>query len=110
MGLAGQIHGRPNSTAAPAPADTITLTPVFTALTTKDGLRGWHAQSVAGDPSPGGTMTLTFQRHEPFQWQVSSAGPTGPVRWDCLAGPGTGPGTAITFTLSDTPDGRTQGD
>jgi len=47
MGLAGQIHGPPSSTAAPAPADTITLTPYASWPAP-----GFTSSGPAGRPTP----------------------------------------------------------
>ena len=79
---------------------------VYDAITTREGLRGWHVPQVSGDPSPGGIVTFDYKSHDRFVWRVDGSGPTGPGTWVCLEGPDTAPDTTITFTLG-TKDTRT---
>lgn len=80
---------------------------VFTALTTLDGVRGWHTPRAAGDGSVGSTWVFGFTDHPEFAWDVVSSELPTTVVWRCVRGPGDSVGTTATFTLSPMNDGRT---
>jgi uncharacterized protein YndB with AHSA1/START domain len=80
---------------------------VYAALTTRDGLVGWHNPTVTGTGDVGGEWVFAFADHPEFGWRiVESTAPTRVV-WECTRGPGDSVGTTATFTLSATADGRT---
>lgn len=80
---------------------------VFAALTTVDGVKGWHTPTVAGDGEVGGEWVFTFADHPEFGWEVVTSTSPSEVVWRCTRGPGDSVGTTATFTLAPTDDGRT---
>lgn len=85
-----------------APAET-----VFTALTTLDGVTGWHTPTAEGTGEVGSSWVFGFADHPEFAWEILSSEAPREVVWRCVRGPGDSVGTTATFTLSATGDGRT---
>lgn len=88
---------------------TVAATPsaVFTALTTKAGLRAWHTADAENDGAPGGIWHLGASGSAPFAWEVIEAEPDTAVGWRCQSGPGTSPGSEVHYAITPQPDGRT---
>jgi uncharacterized protein YndB with AHSA1/START domain len=81
---------------------------VFTALTTLDGVKGWHNPTVSGTGEVGSEWVFSFADHPEFGWEVVRSEPLNSVVWRCTRGPGDSVGTTATFTLTQTEDGRTR--
>ncbi len=79
---------------------------VLEALTTIDGLQGWHTASVTGSTAVGADIEMAMPNSVRFVWRVLQSDNDG-VQWQCLSGPGTSPGTSVRYELSLTDDGRT---
>ena len=81
---------------------------VFDAITTLEGLKGWYATEVKGQPGKDGEFTLSFTKHEgPFRWTVTDFTPESEVHWQCNEGPGRAVGTKASFRLSSKGGDRT---
>ena len=80
---------------------------VYQALTTKSGLQGWFTSGVEGDVREGQPITMHFSGKEPFRWHLARFEPTARVHWECLAGPGSAKGTAVTYVLKGEGQGQT---
>lgn len=80
---------------------------VFAALSTREGMQGWHTAHVAGDGSVGSTWKFDFPGHPSFTWEIVASEPENRVEWRCAEGPGDSVGTKVEYRLSDTGDGRT---
>ncbi len=87
----------------------ISATPerVFEALTTLDGVQGWHTPSATGSGQVGSEWLFTFADHPEFGWRVLASEPFSQVAWACTRGPGDSVGATAAFTLAETADGRT---
>jgi uncharacterized protein YndB with AHSA1/START domain len=84
---------------------------VLQAITTEKGLQGWYTPSTEGEPVHGQKVKLHFKTKDgPFEWQVSENGSGSSVRWECVAGPGSAPGTAAVFHLVARGEGKTSVD
>ena len=57
---------------------------VYTALTTKDGLRAWWSQDCDGQTYPGGTLLFRFGPHFK-EMRIQRLEPDREVRWRCTA-------------------------
>jgi len=88
------------------------ISAIVEAITTPRGLEGWFSDKVTAHLVHG-AVTLDFHEADgPFHWRIGapSGGPSAPVktvRWTCVAGPGSAPGTTVTFALTEKSDGRT---
>ena len=80
---------------------------VFVALTTLQGLTGWHSANVSGDAGLHGAIVFQSPARPPFEWKVAGLSKPNEVAWICIQGPGDSVGTAARFVLSASPDGRT---
>ncbi|MDT5335356.1 MAG: hypothetical protein QOD90_861 [Mycobacterium sp.] len=80
---------------------------VFAALTTQDGVKGWHALNAEGTGEVGSEWVFPFADHPEFGWAVTASDATSKVVWRCTRGPGDSVGTTATFTVTATSDGRT---
>ena len=80
---------------------------VFEALTTAQGLRGWHSAEVEGDGAPGHTWRFVHTGRPTFRWQVTACSAPTQVAWRCEEGPGDSVGTSVSFRLSKADDART---
>jgi uncharacterized protein YndB with AHSA1/START domain len=80
---------------------------VYQALSTPDGLKGWNTPDLDGDVAQGKEFTLRYGDGVSFRWRASKLDNGSAVSWECTAGPGAAAGSAVTFELSDTGDGRT---
>lgn len=79
---------------------------VYAALTTPDGLRGWHNPDVSGDGSVGSEWVFTFADHPEFGWEVAASEAPSHVVWRCTRGPGDSVGTTAAFRIGPVDDGR----
>ena len=70
------------------------LTEVFAALTTIEGLRGWWVSTATGNTANGGVIDFG-----PFDMQVVSAEPNKLVHWRCTRGPDEWLNTDVIFRL-----------
>ena len=78
---------------------------VYEKLTTKEGLSGWWAGDVAGDPNLGGTLRFFFGQPAPrVVMEVVDLTPTHQVGWHCVQGPDEWVGTNLTFDLKASAD------
>ena len=80
---------------------------VFTALTTLDGVKGWHTPVAKGTGEVGSEWVFSFTDHSEFGWEVVTSEAPGKVVWRCTRGPGDSVGTTAAFTLTRTGDDRT---
>ncbi len=80
---------------------------VYAALSTREGMQGWHTSDVSGNGSIGSVWHLGFGEGPLFQWRVTTSEDDQLVAWECVAGPGDSVGTTVEYQLSDTTDGRT---
>jgi uncharacterized protein YndB with AHSA1/START domain len=87
----------------------ISATPeqVFAALTTLDGVTGWHTPTATGTGAVGSEWVFSFTDHPEFSWEVLASDAPSRVEWRCTRGPGDSVGTTATFTLTKTDDDRT---
>jgi uncharacterized protein YndB with AHSA1/START domain len=83
---------------------------VYEAISTRDGVAGWFSANLDGTIGVDGEALLKATGHEPFRWRFTELSPGSRLRWECTQGPGAAAGTAATFSLSPTADGRTQVD
>ena len=79
---------------------------VFAALTTLEGVRGWHAPSASGSGEVGSEWVFPYADHPEFRWEVTESESPTRVAWRCTRGPGDSVGTTATFTVTPA-DGRT---
>ncbi|MEU0496247.1 SRPBCC domain-containing protein [Mycobacterium sp. NPDC006124] len=79
---------------------------VFEALTTLEGVKGWHTPTATGTGEVGSEWVFTFADHPEFAWVVLTSEPNREVGWRCTRGPGDSVGTTATFVLSETDDDR----
>jgi uncharacterized protein YndB with AHSA1/START domain len=80
---------------------------VFAALTTLQGLSGWHSSGVDGVADLGGVIVVSAPGAPVFEWKVTRVDKPNCVEWTCVKGPGNSVGTRARFDLSAHPDGRT---
>jgi uncharacterized protein YndB with AHSA1/START domain len=81
---------------------------VFAALTTLDGVKGWHTPNVEGTGEVGNEWVFSFADHPDFGWEVVTSDGPREIAWRCTRGPGDSVGTTATFTLTPTDDDRTR--
>ena len=81
---------------------------VFAALSTLDGVKGWHNPTATGTGAMGSEWVFSFADHPEFGWEVLSSDHPTSVVWRCTRGPGDSVGTTATFTLTPIEDGRTR--
>jgi uncharacterized protein YndB with AHSA1/START domain len=79
---------------------------VFAALTTLEGVRGWHAPAASGSGEVGTEWTFPYANHPEFRWEVTESETPARAAWRCTRGPGDSVGTTATFTITPA-DGRT---
>jgi uncharacterized protein YndB with AHSA1/START domain len=72
---------------------------IYAALTTLDGVTGWHTPTATGTGEVGSEWVFSFADHPEFGWEVLESSPNRVV-WRCTRGPGDSVGTTATFTLS----------
>ena len=76
------------------------LTAIYEKLTTTEGLAGWWAGKVDGDPALGGRLRFFFGGENPSAvMEVVDLTPSGCVGWRCVEGPAEWVGTSVTFDL-----------
>lgn len=80
---------------------------VFDALSSREGLKGWHATAATGSGAVGTEWTFTHDDGPEFAWHIHKSEAPQRIEWRCTKGPGDSVGTTVTFTISDTDDGRT---
>jgi uncharacterized protein YndB with AHSA1/START domain len=80
---------------------------VFAALTTLEGVKGWHAPTATGSGEVGSEWVFSFADHPEFAWEIVTSDDPNKVEWRCTRGPGDSVGTTATFTLTKTADDRT---
>ena len=80
---------------------------VYGALTTLDGVKGWHTPTASGTGEVGSEWVLPFADHPEFGWEITASDAPSIVVWRCTRGPGDSVGTTATFTLNATEDDRT---
>ena len=80
---------------------------VFAALTTLEGVKGWHTPAATGTGEVGSEWIFGFADDLEFGWQVTTSESPTKIGWRCTRGPGDSVGTTATFTVAPTPDGRT---
>jgi uncharacterized protein YndB with AHSA1/START domain len=73
---------------------------VFAALTTLDGVTGWHTPTATGTGDIGSEWVFTFADHPEFGWQITESNSPDTVVWRCTRGPGDSVGTTATFSLT----------
>jgi uncharacterized protein YndB with AHSA1/START domain len=74
---------------------------VYGALATIEGLSGWWAQDVDGDPEVGGSLRFFFGSPEPrVVMEVTGLTPDRHVGWRCTVGPNEWVGTTFSFDLT----------
>jgi len=78
-------------------------TAVYDKLTSTAGLESWWAQTVTGDPTPGGKLTFYFGRLDAsIVMEVVDSTPDTHVRWRCVDGPSEWIDTTFDFDLNAT--------
>jgi uncharacterized protein YndB with AHSA1/START domain len=80
---------------------------VFAALTTLDGVKGWHTPTATGTGEVGTEWVFSFADHPEFGWEIVTSEAPSTVVWRCTRGPGDSVGTTATFTLARTAEDRT---
>jgi uncharacterized protein YndB with AHSA1/START domain len=73
---------------------------VYAALTTLDGVKGWHNPTVTGSGEVGIEWVFVFADHPEFGWEVTASDAPSRVVWRCTRGPGDSVGTRATFTIA----------
>jgi uncharacterized protein YndB with AHSA1/START domain len=73
---------------------------VYAALTTLEGVKGWHNPTVTGSGEVGTEWVFTFADHPEFGWEVTASDAPSRVVWRCTRGPGDSVGTTATFTVA----------
>jgi uncharacterized protein YndB with AHSA1/START domain len=79
---------------------------VFEALTTLEGVQGWHAPTASGSGEVGGEWVFPYADHPEFRWEIVESERPTRVAWRCTRGPGDSVGTTATFAIAPA-DGRT---
>lgn len=87
------------------------ITQVYNALATLEGLAGWWTEDVTGDVRVGGKIAFSFLTKSGellgrMVMEVQERNDNKDVRWRCIEGPEEWVGTDITFHLSEQ-DGQT---
>lgn len=77
---------------------------VFAALTTLEGVKGWHTPNASGDGSVGSEWVFAFADHPEFRWEITQSDAPGRVAWRCTRGPGDSVGTTATFVITPVAD------
>jgi uncharacterized protein YndB with AHSA1/START domain len=72
---------------------------VYEALTTLEGVKGWHNPTVTGSGEVGTEWVFSFADHPEFGWEVTASDVPCRVVWRCTRGPGDSVGTTVTFTI-----------
>ena len=80
---------------------------VYQALTTLDGVKGWHTPTASGTGAVGSEWVFTFADHPEFCWEIAASEAPRKVVWKCTRGPGDSVGTTAAFRLVKTDDDRT---
>jgi uncharacterized protein YndB with AHSA1/START domain len=73
---------------------------VYAALTTLEGVKGWHNPTVTGSGEVGTEWVFFFADHPEFGWEVTASDAPSRVVWRCTRGPGDSVGTTATFTVA----------
>ena len=73
---------------------------VYAALTTLEGVKGWHNPTVTGSGEVGTEWVFSFAEHPEFGWEVTASDAPSRVVWRCTRGPGDSGGTTATFTVA----------
>lgn len=73
---------------------------VFAALSTLDGVTGWHTPTATGTGAVGSEWVFSFADHPEFGWEVTESEAPSRVVWRCTRGPGDSVGTTATFTVA----------
>jgi uncharacterized protein YndB with AHSA1/START domain len=73
---------------------------VYAALTTLEGVKGWHNPTVTGSGEVGTEWVFSFDDHPEFGWEVTASDAPSRVVWRCTRGPGDSVGTTATFTVA----------
>jgi uncharacterized protein YndB with AHSA1/START domain len=73
---------------------------VYAALTTLEGVKGWHNPTVTGSGEVGTEWVFSFADHPEFGWEVTASDAPSRVVWRCTRGPGDSVGTTTTFTVA----------
>ncbi|CAH0164726.1 SRPBCC domain-containing protein [Microbacterium sp. Bi128] len=81
------------------------LDPVWSALTTAQGLQAWWAPDVEVDDVGGHVSVKAGSAN--FVWSAKNNGESGIVEWTCLEGPGSSPGSVVTFAVAADDDDHT---
>lgn len=81
------------------------LSPVWSALTTAQGLQAWWAPDVEVDEAGGYVSVKAGSAN--FVWSAKNNGESGIVEWTCLEGPGSSPGSVVTFAVAADDDDHT---
>ena len=79
---------------------------VFAALSTIDGVRGWHAPTATGIGTLGSQWLFSYADGPEFGLEVTASEPPSRVVWRCTRGPGDSVGTTATFTITVADEGR----
>jgi uncharacterized protein YndB with AHSA1/START domain len=79
---------------------------VFAALSTLDGVKGWHTPGTQGTGQVGSEWVFAYADHPEFGWEVIASEEPTRVSWRCTRGPGDSVGTTATFSVASA-DGRT---
>jgi uncharacterized protein YndB with AHSA1/START domain len=66
----------------------ISATPerVFAALSTLDGIKGWHTPTATGTGEVGTEWIFSFADHPQFGWEITASDDPGRVVWRCTRG------------------------
>jgi uncharacterized protein YndB with AHSA1/START domain len=82
--------------------------PVFDAVTSERGLKGWWTDDVRADAKSGTVAEFGFFGHTTvFRMRIDALAPASEVRWTCIGGPEDWIGTTVDFALSPGEDGGT---
>jgi uncharacterized protein YndB with AHSA1/START domain len=73
---------------------------IFAALTTLDGVKGWHTPTASGTGAVGSEWIFGYTGHPEFGWEVTASDAPTRVVWRCTRGPGDSVGTTATFTMA----------
>lgn len=73
---------------------------VFAALSTLDGVTGWHTPTASGTGAVGTEWVFSFADHPEFGWEVTESEAPSRVVWRCTRGPGDSVGTTAAFTVA----------
>jgi len=58
---------------------------VFEALTTLEGVRGWHAPTASGSGAVGSEWVFPYADHPEFHWEITESESPTRVAWICVA-------------------------